>query len=152
MSVSTDGQICYGIVFEEGFEFPWNTAGQELDDWWRDQTGYKPDRPLYNARGERLPGVSGADLDTYFEKQYAWDKANPCSVQEVNYCSDDCPMYILAIPSTVKIARRGLPQVIVRHLDLEFEPGEREAFLSFIQKYDIKCKSLPAWYLSGFWG
>ena len=43
MGVSTDGQICYGIVFEEGHEFPW--ASDEYEK----------------------------DISAYFDKMHKWD-------------------------------------------------------------------------------
>lgn len=37
MTISTDAILCYGIAFEEGAVFPWQTGDQdwEILDWWR---------------------------------------------------------------------------------------------------------------------
>ena len=36
MGVSTDGQICFGIAFEECTEFPWDSEEYDgdIDAWW----------------------------------------------------------------------------------------------------------------------
>ncbi len=151
MGVSTNGQICFGLLYEEGFEFPWNEDGQELEDWWRDVCEYKPSKEVYDSKGDHLPGIGKADIDAYYAERRAWDEAHPCPVAEVNVCSGDCPIYILAIPSTVKTARRGYPEVLAPDLDFQFKPGAREAFLSFIQAYELQTDAVPAWYLSSLW-
>lgn len=152
MGTTTNGQICFGILFEEGYEFPWDEDGLDIDDWWREVKEWRPSKAVYTEGGNRLPGVTDADIDAYYRERREWDKANPCPVALVNYCSGDCPMYILAIPSTMKSARRGYPEVISRDLDFEFKPGDRQAFLGFMQAYEIDCPSVPAWYLSSYWG
>lgn len=151
MGVSTNGQICFGLIFDEGHEFPWNAAGQGLDDWWRDQSGYKPSKVVYDDSGNYMPGITKDDIDAHYKERREWDAAHPCPVEEVNYCSGDCEMFILAIPATVKTARRGYPVVINRDLDFEFKPGDRKAFLDFIEKYECYGEHLPAWYLSSLW-
>jgi hypothetical protein len=37
MGISTDGSVCYGILFDEGFEFPWDDEENEgyIEDWWK---------------------------------------------------------------------------------------------------------------------
>jgi hypothetical protein len=36
MGISTNGSICYGILFDEDFEFPWDDEENEgyIEDWW----------------------------------------------------------------------------------------------------------------------
>src|SRR5437868_783086 len=44
MSVSTDGQIGYGVIFEDGCEFPWGDSDPE--QWWRNECGFKSSFPV----------------------------------------------------------------------------------------------------------
>lgn len=36
MGMSTDGQLCFGICFEDGFEFPWDNEefDNSIERWW----------------------------------------------------------------------------------------------------------------------
>lgn len=36
---SIQGIVCYGVLFEEGFIFPWDKKGQpgDLEEWWESQ-------------------------------------------------------------------------------------------------------------------
>lgn len=35
MGISTDGEICYGIIFEDGYEFPWDIDHEgDPEMWW----------------------------------------------------------------------------------------------------------------------
>lgn len=163
MSTSTDGQICYGIVFPEGFEFPWETYDEE--GWWRKVKGYKPPFELYTEDGEYINGVKPeqAQIDAYYEHQRNWEKANPFPVEVVNYCSGDCPMYILAAKGSLLSNSRGYP--------LEFDPnnmkmGDWQALIEFCETYllkkideyngeewnDEKILIKPKWYLTSYWG
>lgn len=44
MSTSTNGEICYGILFEEGYEFPWNDG--EMIEWWEDKPNSSSSLPF----------------------------------------------------------------------------------------------------------
>ena len=60
MGVSTDGQICFGIMFDEGFEFPWNGGedDQDLESWWMEEVcGYKPPFELFTEEGQWIEGM-----------------------------------------------------------------------------------------------
>ena len=103
MSQSTDGQICFGIAFPEGFEFPW---GDDSEKWWRTINGYKPPFKLYTDDNEDYLDELGnvtrerpeKRIDAYYEAQRRWDAKHPFPVLLVNYCSGDYPMWILAVP------------------------------------------------------
>ena len=157
MSVSTNGQICYGLLCEDGTKFPWDAekyAG-DIETWWRDVHDYRPSVELYDEDGEYLGGQepSQAQLDTYFAEYHAWYKAHPLPVELVNYCSDDLPMFILAVPTTCLRCERGYPA--------QFEPsaltvdiaalGRLEAFCD---QYGIEYEidSQLGWWLSSYWG
>jgi len=67
MGQSTDGQICYGVKFEEDFEFPWDDDPYlDEDDWW-------------------LEGASEAEID---EHRRDWLKAHPLPFELVNLVSN----------------------------------------------------------------
>jgi hypothetical protein len=136
MGQSTNGQICYGAIFEEGNEFPWDERGS-LEEWWRTESGID-EAKTYPAEGWR-------------EYEQAFDAAHPCPVEEVNYCSGDYPIYMLAIPATLKKCRRGYPE--------KFEPSELvvsledfKAFTDFCGKYNLISEHPVGWYLTSYWG
>ena len=54
MGMSTDGEIHYGIKFDEDFVFPWNTDEFEYDieEWWQEVGGFQPLFQLYDADGD----------------------------------------------------------------------------------------------------
>jgi hypothetical protein len=142
MTTSTDGQICFGVLFEEGYEFPWDEDpwNGNSEAWWRDVNGYKPPFEMYNADGDYLGGVrpSQEKIDAYYAHRREWNKAHaPLPVEEVNVCSGDYPIYILAVPGTVKTAGRGYP-VEIGVTDLAVKIDAADAFAT--------------WYLSSFWG
>lgn len=135
MGVSTDGQICFGNVYEEGFEFPWDEY--DLEDWWRKEQGFDESKG-YPAEG-------------WLDYQKEFDAAHPCSVELVNYCSGDCPMYILAVPSTCKSNNRGYPEQF-EPLELVVPEGELKTFHDFCIKHDLIPEEDAAWYLTSYWG
>lgn len=151
MGVSTDGRICFGLLFDEGYEFPWDESEMGIEEWWRDQYDWKPSLTIYDDDGNRLPNVTEEQVRTYYQEFRDWDAAHPLPVKMINYCSGDYAMYILAIPSTVKSASRGEPVVLSPDLDFVIKPEERQAFLDFIQTHEIEAEALPAWYLSSYW-
>lgn len=145
MGVSTDGQLCCGIVFEEDFEFPW--GGMELDEWWREVNDCPIESP-YDGYGDYKPGVT--DSGDYWDRIYSWDKENPFPFELVNYCSGDCPAWILAIPSSVRSCSRGDP-LEFNPTDLIITSEEVRRLLNFCMRFDIKWFE-PTWYLSSYWG
>ena len=150
MGVSTDGQICYGIAFEEDFAFPW---GDNLEEWWTYKVhGFKHSLELFDADGSYLNGrkPTAAETERYYGERRAFNATIPLPVQLVNYCSGDYPMYALAVPSTVLTASRGNPTV--------FEPSaltvtrsEKDALLKFLADHNIEAPSEPAWLLTSLW-
>lgn len=66
MGVSTDANLCFGVVLAELQDTPWDDIDMGAEEWFEDKV----------------------------------DKENP-PVSLVNYCSDSCPAYILAVPSSV---------------------------------------------------
>ena len=132
MGVETNGQICYGIFFEEGTEFPW---GEDLEEWWvcakiaeLKYTGGRPPRVSYNSILEM----------------------HPIPVREVNYAHQDCYSIILATPSSFKRAYRGYP---ITFTPEELKVTDKEALISFCKKYIPEYTGeQPEWYLSSYYG
>lgn len=152
MSQSTNGQLCYGILFPEGFEFPWDDLKYGNDDslktWWREVNGFKHAKEVFDSDGNYIDGMTD---DAYFMEGHDFDKSHPLPVELINYCSGDCPMFILAVPSTVIISRRGYPEVV----SLKVWPQiDFEALADFLKNHSLdngdgnKCQ----WYLSSYWG
>ena len=61
MVQSTDGQLSYGVVFDEDFEFPWDAEKWEgdIEEWWRDVKGFS--NPMYypfDQEGDYEPGYN----------------------------------------------------------------------------------------------
>ncbi|MEO8298773.1 MAG: hypothetical protein ABI574_13300 [Burkholderiales bacterium] len=154
MGTSTDGQICFGITFEEGHEFPWNKVDEyaEIEDWWAyDVHGLKHSVELFDGAGNYLNGrePSKEEKRRYFDEIRAFKDAHPLPVTLVNYCSGDCPMYVLAAPGSVRKASRGNPT--------EFDPSalcvaaeEVEALTRFCQEHGLEGE--PKWLLTSYWG
>lgn len=155
MSVSTDGQICFGILFEESFEFPWDLSpwDGEYEDWWRDMNGYEPPFNLYDSRGNYLDGIEPSKdrIHEYYAARREFDKARPFPVELVNVCSCDFPIYILAAPGTFIYAARGYPKEL-GVTDLAVKTTNVDALYAFCKKYGIETEASAKWYLSGYWG
>ena len=141
MGVTTDGQISYGIMLTEEVELPWDTDEfeYEIEDWWLKQTGFK-------LKYEDDP-------DTYFTEVKAWLDIHPIPVEPVNYCSGDYPMYILAVPNSVKTYSRGYPLMFDPTALERISPEEHRSIIEFCKKYEIETDGEhPGWYLSSYWG
>ncbi len=157
MSTSTDGQISYGIYFEEGYEFPWGEEGEwegDIDEWWLVESGWKWSKQKpYDNNGNYTSGISKGHplIEEYFDSRHAWKRANPCPVVQVNYQSGEVLAYILAIPSSVLTARRGYPEVFSPNSLIETEEMKK-TLIEFCKKYEIEHDTDPCWYLSSYWG
>jgi hypothetical protein len=151
MGVSTDGEISFGVLFEEGFEFPWDDYDEV--SWWTTVNGYEPPCQPFTDIGEYAEGFTKNDprVREYFEHHREWLQANPLPFTTVNYCSAEYPAYILAIPGTVKTASRGYPEKF--DLDSLKVPSDKiDAFVAFCKKYlDMEAPEMH-WYLSSYWG
>ncbi len=162
MSISTDGQICYGIVFEENYIFPWNAKDKygRIENWWIYKIcGHIDPVNIYDSNGHYKSDIPLRDLELNAEVRNNFKEEHPIPVTLVNYCSDECPMYILAIPGTFKFNARGFPE--------EFNPKELvvsyleiDALIDFCKEYcqpqkdsgDKFPKMEPKWYLTSYWG
>ena len=164
MGVSTDGQICYGIKFEEGYIFPWAARLYDADitAWWLDICGYQPPFELFTEDGYWLNGSEppAEKIAVYEAAKREFVKTQPpLPVDIVNYCSDDFPMYILAVPRLSISNSRGHP-VTFNPLNLTITPAECQVLIDFCVSYcrpqedsfDKFPAMAPRWYLSSYWG
>lgn len=155
MGVSTDGQLCFGILFEEGYSFPWDDDEYEgdLEKYWRSLKGFvNPLEFPYDEKGYYKPGFSFNDprVRSYYEAANDWDKDNPIPITLVNYCSGDVPMYIIATKNIS--ASRGSPGVIdPNFLNTDYEEEKKKIF-DFLSACGIETTEEPKWYLSSYWG
>lgn len=151
MSTSTDGHLSFGILFEEGFEFPWDTEDYEndIEVWWRDIKGFvNPVDCPFDEDGNFKPGYNHENSRQYYQEISKWHRANPVPVELVNYCSGDYPMFILA--AKTETANRGYPVEIPP----EFFTDAEEAYqrlMAFVEEFNIAYESEPKWYLSSCW-
>lgn len=153
MSISTDGQICYGIYFEEDFEFPWDADEYESDieEWWLAVNNYVNPLPDPYDENGRKPDTTEQQINEYFRHRREWLKSHPVPVKPVNYQSREVPAYLLAVPSSLMTARRGYPEVFDPEA-LTVPDTERQALINLCEQYGIKTLTPPAWYLSSYWG
>lgn len=156
MGVSTNGQICYGIQFDEGTEFPWDNEKYEgdIDNWWLyGVVGFKHSFEIYGDDGNYIDGKEPSDdvIEAYYAEQRAVEEANPLPVELINYCSDKVPMYIIAVPSTIKRAFRGYPTWFDPS-GLTVTDEEKAALIAFCETHGIVTLEEPMWWLSSYWG
>ncbi len=165
MSVSTNAEISFGILFDEDHEFPWDDEKYDTDmaEWWRDINGYKPPFELFDERGEYAAGIPLTKdqygrkeapkemVSAYFDHRHEWEKAHPLPVELVNVCSGGYPTYILAIEGSVTTAYRGSPKEISAAM-LVASDEAAGVLISFCKKYGIEGGDGPKWWLSSYWG
>jgi len=146
MSISTNGQICFGVIVDE---LPWED--EDIESWWLDVQGYEPSFKLYES-GEYVDGVKPPDdkIEEYFAHKFDFQERHPLPVVLINYCSGDCPMYILAVPSSVRSAHRGYPEPF-DPVELKVEQNEVDKLLQFCDDHGIE-RGWPRWWLSSYWG
>ena len=155
MGRSTDGQICFGFDFGEGHEFPWDSEEYEGDivEWWRAVNGFKDKYKPFDESGEWAEGWSTDDprMREHYGARREWDKENPIPIEQVNTCSGDYPMWILAIPGTATVARRGGPKRFDPSA-LKVDTGKYDAMIGFFNDHGIEPAGEPDWFLSSYWG
>ena len=151
MGTSTNGQLCYGVAFEEDFEFPW---GDDIDDWWV-YTVHKFEHSfeLFDSAGCYLNGREPTDEGNtrYWQERRDFEAAHPLPVTLVNYCSGDCPMYVVAVPGTTVVARRGYPEVVDPSALLVTQ-DQYGQLMKFFTDFGIDAPSTPSWLLTSYWG
>ncbi len=139
MSTSTDGQICFGIPFEEGYSFPWNVENfdDDLEEWWIYKVhNYQDPVRLYDNNtktgyvNDRKP--TSKEFDLYFNSRRSFLKNHPLPIQLINYCSIE----------DLKVSKEEINSLI----------NFCETYLKSENDYYKFPKMEPKWYLSSYWG
>lgn len=156
MGTSTNANICFGVAFDEGHEFPWDGEFEgDLQQWWVFGVHeFKRSFELFDAGGNFLSHVDQNDkelLSRYFDEDRQFLKANPVPIEMVNCCSGDYPIYILATPSSIRVAARGDP-LEFNPIDLLASEAEAKAMIEFFANHGIEPGREPGWILSSYWG
>lgn len=157
MGTSTNGQISYGIKFDDGFEFPWDSLEYEgdIENWWTHGVlGFRYSFELYTPEGNYIGGERPPQekLDQYYAERREFEAKNPkLPVELDNYCSGDFPMYILSVKGVGTSARRGYPTAF-NPSELVVTDEQVNELLGFCQAHGIELDGEPAWYLSSYWG
>lgn len=156
MGISIDGQICYGVLFEEGYEFPWDCDEYhyDIEEWWlKTFIKFTPSVELFTEDGDYINGREPTDeeFNKYFKEKQTALKDNPLPIELVNYCSGKYPEYILAAPSTYFVANHGDPTHFEPEL-LQIASHERQALTDFCEQFSLEYSGAPAWYLSSYYG
>ena len=155
MTVSTNAQICYGVLFEENYEFPWDIRKwcYNIQEWWYDVCGYANPFELYDESGRYADGKEPLQerIDQYYASRHAFEKEHPLPIRVVNYCGMDCPAYILAIPEPYIVARRGYPEALSTSMPARCG-RKTQALLDFCDEHGLEYESGPTWWLSSYWG
>jgi len=141
MSISTDGQLSFGIALEEDIELPWNNENEnDIDDWW-----------VYNVLKFKH-SVSDRTVSEYFDEKFKFLKKNPLPIKLVYHCSYDSPMFILAVIDKSFEASRGYPKEI-KPENLTISQEEISILNNFVEKFNIEIgEEIPRWWLSSIWG
>jgi len=155
MGQSTNAQLCYGIAFEEGTEFPWtdDKYAFDIDDWWLDVQGFKPTVEIYDEEGNWLNGVSRDEetVNAYYNERAEFRRTmKPLPVELVTHCSCDYQMHILAVKGTLITAIRGNPEEINPDKFWLYQE-DIDALLEFCGDYGIEYETGPRWWLSSLW-
>ena len=148
MTVSTNGQLCYGVQVKDG-EHPWENF--DSAGWWLDICGWKPPFELYDEEGNYINGEEPPKekVREYYEALDKFTEEHPPQVEIVTHCSDGYPMYIVAMPGTFSRNYRGDP---VKIENLNVPEGASKFLKDFCEKHNIPTEGDPAWWLSSYWG
>lgn len=153
MTTSTNGQICYGVLFDEDHEFPWDEWEDGIEEWWLYRVcDYHNPFELFDERGNWLDGAKPPEqrIREYYDHRHTFLDSHPIPVRLVNYCSGDYPMYIVAAPSSVIIASRGYPEAIGVRSFATVTEEEAVLLIEFCRKH-LGVTEGPRWWLSSYW-
>ena len=153
MGISSDGQLSYGIPFDEDFVFPWSEyVDGEIYEWWEVENGYTPLYHVFSG-GEYAPGFTKDDPRVYeeYDNNNRWRKENPIPIELVMYCSYDYPTYLIAAPEYNYSVSRGYASKI-RLPSHEEIAKYRKTIVDFCNKWGIEMPCEPDFYLTSLYG
>jgi len=90
-------------------------------------------------------------LKEHFHHKREFEKEHPLPITLINYCGGNHPLYIIALPETVRIANRGYPETFDPQ-ELTVSMSEKAILIGFCKVHNIEFDSEPQWYLSSYWG
>lgn len=163
MGISSDGQISFGIAFEEDYRFPWNDEkwGGDEEEWWiYGVCGYKPPFEIYDESGHYIGGYkpSQEKINEYYSHRRDFKDEHPMPVEIVRHCSYDYPMYIVAVKGTYICNSRG-DTVKFDPQSMTITDDQKKAVIDFCErycqpedKYSEAPKIDPNWYLTSMYG
>lgn len=152
MGISSDGQLNYGICFEEEFEFPW---GEDVKEWWKKINGFKNPHPSpFDETGNWKDGKEDdAVYEVWLSFEREWENNNPIPIEMKMHCSYDYPMYIMICPETGYYNSRGFPTEIPLHELNNFHTEKAQAIIKeFCKKYEIETDFKFGWWLTSLYG
>ena len=141
MSCATDAWLCFGYLFPEGQEFPW--GNDDPEDWWFTINKYEPPFDMYDEQG-RLREFTREEMSEYCIHSNQWFAANPLPFEIINYGDDFLEMYILALPSSIRIATSKKPTKIEN--ELHYLPAEAIKLVHFFEQHGL-TPTAPSWWL-----
>ncbi len=147
--------IAFGIAFEEGFEFPWDTedGSGDHEEWWLKVCGYVPTKYPYDEKGNYLPGIDRdhPDIEAYYDEKHAFEQAHPFPLDVISISCADYPNYILAVLGTEIYTSWDAP-LDFDPASLVVTPEQIEVLVNFCREHNIECEDEPKWLLSAYFG
>ena len=138
MGQSTDAIIAFGVDFGEE---PTGKFFRKLEK------DFEWDFDSYIENELSIPAWSEPGRPEYGEGS---DRLKCYPVELISHCSGDCPMYILAIRGTQRLARRGYPESLDLST-LSVTDAEIETFTAWCKKHGVSTKTKPQWLLFSDW-
>lgn len=156
MGMHSSSTICYGIFYEDGYEFPWDDGEDNyIDKWWIEEImQFKPTFNPFDENGNYAKGVTGSldpRINEYFKERNEFGKLHPLPVTLINYCSGDESMYIISTLGSHTYSGCADPTELDFN-DMKPDTLEVMQLIEFCQKYCPSDDLTPKWYLSTYWG
>ncbi len=155
MTISSDGQICFGVQLREDEQMPWdqNKFDCEIEEWWfRGVNTFTSSFEMYDEVGDLIkknPDWTQDEYDTYWKEWMIHRKNNPMPVAIVMHCSYENPLYIVAVKGTFQYAPRGYPQ----HFETQpITEAEHMTLSKFITEHDLPTEGDHDWWLTSLYG
>lgn len=153
MGMSADAVLCYGMEFEEGYEFPWSEI-DDIDEWWRNELGFKHKKEIWKRDGSAyLDGITEEEKKFYYQEIHDFNEANPCPVSLVYCGSMDSGYYSTVIAATEPMIRASWEKA--EPFDPEgfkISPQVLHKYYEFMNKYFEDIFEGGKWLIACNWG